>query len=282
MEPIPLCVSRSPGASTFAALVLFVGALSLGVWVALGFVLHYYDAVRSGEPVAAGRIYVRAFVHEWISELAEALSYPLGVFWPAGAQRFDPDGGPPVVFVPGYGRNRGIFFVLYWRLRRYGYRNLYPLSIGATTTSIIDLGDRLTTQIEAISLLTGGQKVVAVCHSMGGLVLRSSLKRRPETSVAKMITLGTPHNGTRLAHLGVGESCRQMRPGSAFLAELKPGPAVPCVCLYSRLDNTVIPAISAALGDKVIAFEDLGHGTLLYAVEVFDMVLHELGQGNLS
>lgn len=276
MEPIPVCLSSGPGAWTFAALVVVVCAIGFGAWVALGFVLHYYDASNRGEPIAAGRVYVRAFFYEWIAELAETLCYPLGLVWPTGPQGFDPNGGPPVVFVPGYGRNRGIFFVLYWRLRRYGYRNLYPLSLGATTTSIVELGDTLATQIESISRLAGGQKVVAVCHSMGGLVLRSSLKRRPETPVAKMITLGTPHNGTRLAHLGVGESSRQMRPGSAFLAELKPGPAVPCVCLYSRLDNTVIPAVSAALGDKVIAFEDLGHGTLLYAVEVFDMVLHEL------
>lgn len=62
--------------------------------------------------------------------------------------------------------------------------------------------------------------LLLVGHSMGGLVARAYLRRYGELRVARLITLGTPHRGSLLAHLGIGRNARQMEPGSVWLREL--------------------------------------------------------------
>jgi triacylglycerol esterase/lipase EstA (alpha/beta hydrolase family) len=276
MEPIPLCVRVAAPLSELVALLLVVAVGGVGLYVAGLFLLHFYDAVSHNTEAPPNHAYWRAFWREWWCVTASLLSYPLGLFVPAAAQVYDPNGCPPVVFVHGYARNRACFFVLYWRLRRYGHKNLYPVNLLPTTASISTMGEQLAKKVEEISALCGGQRVIAVCHSMGGLAIRSCLLQRPETPVAKVITLGTPHAGTRTAYLAPGESCRQSRPGSAFLAEIKAELNVPTVCLYSKLDDVILPPVSAAWGNRVVAFDELGHLSLLYSVEVCDIVLHEL------
>jgi triacylglycerol esterase/lipase EstA (alpha/beta hydrolase family) len=89
--------------------------------------------------------------------------------------------------------------------------------------------------------------VILVGHSMGGLVARAYLQRHGESRVAGLVTLGTPHQGSRLAHIGYGENARQMRPGSPWLQALaSPAPVVDTVVIYSPHDNFVMPQSQTA------------------------------------
>jgi hypothetical protein len=67
-----------------------------------------------------------------------------------------------------------------------------------------------------------------------------------------------------------------MRPGSAFLAQLRGELPIPCVALYSQIDNVVIPAVSGAWGNKIMKFANLGHVSFLYSADVFNILLSEL------
>jgi triacylglycerol lipase len=66
-----------------------------------------------------------------------------------------------------------------------------------------------------------GERIHLVGFSMGGLVARYYVQRLDGAErVRRFITLSAPHHGSRLAYLLANEACRQMRPGSAFLADL--------------------------------------------------------------
>lgn len=58
------------------------------------------------------------------------------------------------------------------------------------------------TIFKQIDTFIGDKETALVCHSMGGLVARAYLEAHSEQSlnVTKVITLGTPHKGSHIAH----------------------------------------------------------------------------------
>jgi pimeloyl-ACP methyl ester carboxylesterase len=115
---------------------------------------------------------------------------------------------------------------------------------------------------------------------MGGLVSRAYLRRHGAARVAKLVTLGSPHHGSRLAVLGLGENGRQMIPGSAWLAGLNAPGAVPLpetVSLYSCQDNYVMPQDSSVLdGARVVPLAGIGHLEMAFSPEIERRLLAEL------
>jgi pimeloyl-ACP methyl ester carboxylesterase len=148
---------------------------------------------------------------------------------------------------------------------------------------IDDYAQGIERRIDEVLAATGAQRVILVGHSMGGLVLRAYLRRYRSAKVARIVTLGSPHQGTRLASLGLGRNARQMRVGSAWLAALASPGAVPLppgsASIFSFHDNYVFPqcacatlqdAASVALGGVShlgMAFSPLILGKLLEVLE---------------
>jgi pimeloyl-ACP methyl ester carboxylesterase len=115
----------------------------------------------------------------------------------------------------------------------------------------------------------GAAPLLVVAHSLGGLVARRWLQQRGATGVAGLLTVGTPHAGTRLARWGPGRAARQMRPDSDWLRRLEQAAAtdagaVPITCVWSPVDSFVSPAVSARLpGARSIEVDGVGHFGLL-------------------
>lgn len=90
-----------------------------------------------------------------------------------------------------------------------------------------------------------------VGHSMGGLVCRAWWARHGKPGrVPRILTIGSPHHGTRAARLGLGRNVKEMRPGSAWLHELEASEIhrpMPITTFYSHCDNIVFPATTACL-----------------------------------
>ena len=60
--------------------------------------------------------------------------------------------------------------------------------------------------------------------------------------MAALISIASPHGGSRLAHLGLGRCARQMQPGSHWLARLAQQRVnVPFVSIRTPQDNFVMP-----------------------------------------
>lgn len=157
---------------------------------------------------------------------------------------------PGIVFVHGFVCNRGFWNPWMLALRKsgvpfvavdlepvFGSIDLYPQAIDAAVI-----------RVEAIT----GMPVVLVGHSMGGLAIRAWLSQfNADQRVRRVITIGSPHQGTWLARFGHTTNGRQMRLGSPWLAQLASRePAdryTRFTCFFSHCDNIVFPASSGTL-----------------------------------
>jgi hypothetical protein len=130
----------------------------------------------------------------------------------------------PIVFmVPGYLEKPGCFATLYEELLWSGVRvALYqPRYVLASVHDMAhDFGqymDNVLAQTEC-----EGANTYLVGHSMGGLIVRKAMTQRwqTHTQIQHLFTLASPNNGTRMAHLGVGDCAVDMLPNSDFLNAL--------------------------------------------------------------
>lgn len=78
--------------------------------------------------------------------------------------------------------------------------------VKSNQASIYKQGLAIRDAIQRVLQMTGRDKVVLVCHSMGGLAARQYLQNpsywqsNGQSRVAKLVTLGTPHQGTNISN----------------------------------------------------------------------------------
>ncbi|MFG2330448.1 esterase/lipase family protein [Streptomyces sp. NPDC048604] len=159
----------------------------------------------------------------------------------------------PVVLLHGFVDNRSVFVLLRRSLARHGWRHVAALNYSPLTCDLRTAAELLGRHIEAIRARTGHDQVDVVGHSLGGLIARYYVQRLGgDARVRTLVTLGTPHSGTAVvAPLGDAHPLiRQMRPGSAVLAELAgaaPGCRTRFVSFWSELDRIMVPVETARL-----------------------------------
>lgn len=202
-----------------------------------------------------------------------------------------PPGSEPVLLVHGYADTGD---TPWWKVvERYlidvGYSadEIYVLSLGdvpgTTTDSPAEyaavVGERLKVVSEA-----HGSRVDVVAHSMGGLDSRWCVEKGDGAEyVDDLVTLGTPHQGTYAAYLGLlTEGGRDMTPGSDFLEELNDGAlaeGVEYTALWSSADELIVPSEYARLPSPEVDSVDVAwnvnsgfqeHIQLVYDRRVFD------------
>ena len=118
---------------------------------------------------------------------------------------------------------------------------------------------------------TGHERVHVVGHSLGGLIARYHLQRQGgDRRMESLVTLGTPHQGSVLAHVVPTPMIRQLRPGSAVLRS-SPSRCPDCgtqvTAIYSDLDQIVRPTASGRcehpdLGARNVLVRGVGHMSL--------------------
>jgi triacylglycerol esterase/lipase EstA (alpha/beta hydrolase family) len=172
----------------------------------------------------------------------------------------------PVLLVHGYGCNSGYWAHLVPLLDREGISHA-SVDLEPVAGSIDDYAPLLEERVQALCAATGAARIAIVAHSMGGLAARAWMRRYGSARVAKVITLGTPHHGTKLARFGPGANAVQMRRDGPWLRDLaaSEGPDVRAriVSIYTHHDNIVAPQDSSVLpGARNIAFGGVGHVAL--------------------
>jgi pimeloyl-ACP methyl ester carboxylesterase len=198
----------------------------------------------------------------WVG--AHALLYPLGTrteqLRPEG--RYRPGVQPPgvralfaadplaahipVVLVHGLVDNRSVFTVMRRALRRRGFAQVGTWNYSPLQRDVQSAAEALGRHIERVCQETAHDRVHVVGHSLGGLVARYLVQRLGgDARVESLVTLGTPHGGTRWAHVLPTPLVRQLRPGSPLLQQLAE-PAPSCrtriTAVYSDLDQMVVPS----------------------------------------
>jgi len=230
------------------------------------------DAVRPG---------IAQLVRAWA---VEALAAPRVFLW---LQPFrsasEPDHLPPgaherrgVVLVHGFFCNRGLWNPLLRRLRAANVP-FAAVSLEPIFGSIDSYAPTIAAAVAAVERATGLPPLV-VAHSMGGLAVRAWLAANADARAHRVITIASPHAGTRLAAHGRGRNVAQMRHGSAWLADLARNDAITArtqvICFWSHCDNIVFPTRSATLpGADNRHLEGTPHVAMVFHPAVVDEVM---------
>ncbi|MFJ3774380.1 esterase/lipase family protein [Streptomyces sp. NPDC090075] len=169
-----------------------------------------------------------------------------------GAARLPVRAAPPVVLLHGFIDNRSVFVLLRRALAQHGGQRVESLNYSPLTCDIRTAAELLGRHIEEICERTGSDRVDIVGHSLGGLIARYYVQRLGgDLRVGTLVTLGTPHAGTRVAPLADAHPIvRQMRPGSEVIEELSrpaPGCRTRFVSFWSDLDALMEPVETARI-----------------------------------
>ncbi|NEK86166.1 alpha/beta fold hydrolase [Blastococcus saxobsidens] len=187
----------------------------------------------------------------------------------------------PVLLVHGLVDNRSVFALTRRSLRKRGFTSVCSWNYSPLLTDITLAATALGQQIERICEQTGHDRVHVVGHSLGGLIARYHVQRQGgDERVDSLITLGTPHQGSVLAHVLPTPLVRQLRPGSPVLRELEepaPGCRTRLTAVYSDLDQVVLPTRSGRcdhpdLGARNVLVRGVGHMSLPIHRGVLDEV----------
>ena len=180
----------------------------------------------------------------------------------------------PLILVHGYGCSRGVWWFLRRRFEAAGHV-VATVSLTPPYASIGNLEPQLARRIEEVCAATGADQAVLVAHSMGGLVCRSYLARHGSGRVERLITIASPHSGSRLARIGMGRNAREMEPGSRWLKDLASADIpVRAISIRTPHDNYVMPQDNQRLpGAQDVELDGIGHLALLFSRRTATAVL---------
>ncbi|KQW52321.1 hypothetical protein ASD88_01535 [Pelomonas sp. Root662] len=255
------------------------GLLTLGLHAGvlwLGFVqLRWVN-----RPPPTWRQLLRAWAGEVVaSELAFSWRQP----WREWAE---PDHLPAgaragVLLVHGFGCNRARWNGWMKRLRAQGVAFVAP-TLEPAFGSIDDYADDIERGVRRLEAVLGRPPVL-VAHSMGGLALRAWWRAHGAGHAVppRVITLGSPHGGTRMARFGQGHNARQMRLRSPWVTELSLLTDVDC--FWTPCDQIVNPAETAILpGARAHRLDGVGHMGLVHSDEAWQCLQTALAGSSLS
>lgn len=212
---------------------------------------------------------------------------------PAASARTD------VVLVPGYGGSRQALDALADRIRHTGMSAQVVTLPGNGTGDLTAQAAVLSTYVNR-ALHAGAGRVDVIGYSAGGVVTRWWVTQDGGAQkVQRVITLGSPLNGTRTAAAGNAAdpsacpmACQELVPGSTLLTKLRAAPlgAKPgWLSLWTTDDQVVTPPDSARLTGAVnVPLQTvcrgvvIAHGGLPTSPLVIGIVLRALRAGPLT
>ncbi len=186
----------------------------------------------------------------------------------------------PVLLIHGYICNHRVWDKMALALQDAGHPAL-ALDLEPLFTSIDDYAAPIEQAVRHLQQQTGAAKVVLLGHSMGGLAIRAWMRAYGSASVHQVITLGTPHQGTRIASFALTPNVAQMAWHSPWLqalaAQEKPAQRQLLKIALSTHDNIVFEQRAQVLeGASVTEFSGLGHLQLCLDEGVIQWVLEQV------
>ncbi|MDR2075695.1 MAG: hypothetical protein LBP61_01995 [Desulfovibrio sp.] len=271
------------------AVLAFLLCLFFGIFLLLSFcanVLFWYEILNAPEGrIPALRPGPRTCLrHYALTVLSYLLCLGLTPFGPLAQrrpQRQETD-LPPVILVHGLLNNASAWLFLGRRLQMAGY----PVSTfcySSLFTPMEKILEDLDGHVRQVQALSGGRKSVFLGHSLGGLLVRRWLGGNGGrlTGTRGIITLGTPHGGSKVAIFASGSLARNIRPDGSLVAVLReaaPLEGLACVSLVSSADEAVLPpaCLLPPPGWTLRLTPPVPHFLLLFSPSIASMVLEEL------
>lgn len=263
-------------------LAAFLGVRLFLVLMTFGFMLAGSSVVP--EKLRIGPIDALRMVFEEYAALILLFTaiQPFESFW-LGPDRLNKLSGErlPLLLIHGYQCNRGFWLWLRPRIEAAGW-TVATHSMEPAWTEIDNYAEGIARRIDEVLAATGAPQVILIGHSMGGLACRTYLRNHGKGKVARMITLGSVHHGSRLAWLGIGPNAQQMRIGNPWLLALGATEAVPLpqgsVSIYSHHDNFVFPQETGSRleGAANVAISGVSHLGMAFSPVVLGKLLEAL------
>lgn len=178
---------------------------------------------------------------------------------------------PPVLLVPGPPQRRVALTFLRTFLRSRGYPLVWAVGPGRGT--LAERAQAIGGQVERLRRVSGARRVDIVAHGLGGLAAAWYVRHLGgQHHVRRLVTVGTPWRGTRMAVFTRGPLGRETLPGAPVLDDLSPC-GVPTACIWGSLDPMVLPHTSAvADGSVSVEIEGAGHLDLLLSARAMRAV----------
>lgn len=233
--------------------ILLLAALPLGISL-LTFAFFWYETANSahrqylenlsnGRP---GRLLMKGILSSYFSLLLTVALYPSVLFRRLRQPGIAPDSvSPPIILVHGLYHNPSAWTLFRRRLTAAGFANIYLFGYSSWNQNFPDLVKKLEDLIARVEERFPDRPPILIGHSLGGLLARACVQSPGESShLSGVITLGTPHQGSKLAALGVGKLAKSLIYRGPLIKELEQGAPradTPCVALYSPVDNMVLP-----------------------------------------
>ncbi|WP_373044145.1 esterase/lipase family protein [Vulgatibacter sp.] len=201
----------------------------------------------------------------------------------------------PVLLIYGFMATRRSLQVMERRLRRDGYC-VFSLNLGGlrgafNNRPVEELAAHVAAKVERMYARYKLGPLTIIGHSKGGLIGAHYVKHLGgHRRVRTLITLGTPHNGTPFAYLGlliapVAQSVLEMMPLSPFIRRLKKTPTPRSVWFASiwSQEDAVCPFPAAVVDRGLPNVKNVEvhapHHDLLLRKHVYDAVHAELANG---
>jgi len=199
-----------------------------------------WSRVRPGQVVAS-------LLLSFLNQLFVMLLFPLGFLtsWTFPRKYLGAGQGPAFLLVHGLYHNSSAWLPFSLRLKRRGMNRVSAYTYFSFGADFQRLLDRLDREVDKSLEAAGGEPLVLVGHSLGGLLIRAYVSSgRGQGKVRLAVTMGAPHQGSRLAALALGRLGRSLIHQGPLIREIKAAdsaPGIPCLSLCTDTDNFVLP-----------------------------------------
>ena len=189
------------------------------------------------------------------------------------------DGGQkiPVVLVHGFLCNHRIWSDVAQALRAQGH-SVMAVNLEPVFGSIEGYPAIIEAAVQQACTQSQCTRVVLVGHSMGGIAIRAWIRSYGSARAAGVVTLGSPHQGTRMARGAWSLNAQQMAWRSSWLKSLAASETDAVRALFriaiTAQDNIVFPQRAQVLpGIEATVFEGIGHLQMCLAHPVIEWVV---------
>lgn len=260
---------------------LLIAPVALLAWgwlpAVVGAAVHAADR---GEPFRIERRNLAVVAREGAVRSVARLLLPFGR---RGSPTYRPgdntrDGAVPVLLVAAPPANRAALLFLDAFLTHRGLPWVHRVHL-RRSASLDAMASELASSARELADAARSEQIDVVAYGSSGLAAAWWLHHLDGARrVRRLVTLGTPWSGTRMAVFDRSPLGRQLLPGAALLDGLYPTP-VPTVAIGSPDDPLVVPASSAHFEGAVnVEIDGAGHTDLMMSARAFRAVYTALGE----
>jgi len=274
-------------------LVRFLLFVSIGASLATYFLFLYENAGSDRFGPDQGnkpRLMVLSGLFSSIVSIVFILvSFPFGLFRRFWEPKDISASEPVIILTHGLYHNASAWLLFRGFLRKAGFKNVFVMNYGSLFSSFENTLKKLERFVADATKAVPNQPVYLIGHSLGGLLSRVYAERARDGAIpAAVITIGSPHQGSKVAAFGLGRLAKSLLYRGCLFSELECGtPRLPCsgFALISPVDNMVLPSEAMkAPYPGWIYYETapLSHTAMIYSNSVAKKVIEILQSKEIS